>query len=104
MLLVNYSSHLWFFFKQFFTRRGVPGVLSKEDLFRSITGLDPSEHTATMLERIHEKGASMSLATVGDLDEVPEFLKPRAYPFDYAWDKVNDAKDRAAEDETADTK
>lgn len=52
-----------------------------------------------MLERIHEKGASMSLATVSDLDEVPEFLKPRSYPFDYAWDKVNDAKDR--EDQAA---
>lgn len=81
----------------------MPGVLAKEDLFRSITGLDPKEHTATMLERIHEKGASMSLATVSDLDDVPEFLKPRSYPFDYAWDKVNDAKDRA-DDEAANAK
>lgn len=78
--------------------------MSKEDLFRSITGLDPGEHTATMLERIHEKGASMSLATVSDLDEVPEFLKPRSYPFDYAWDKVCDAKERAEEEAAADKK
>lgn len=45
----------------------------------------------------------MSLATVSDLDEVPEFLKPRSYPFDYAWDKVLDARERA-EDETNDEK
>lgn len=82
---------------QFFTRRGVPDVLDRDELFNSITGLDPSVHTATMLERIHDKGANRMQATVNNFDDMPEHMKPRTYPFEYAWDKLEDEKEAAAE-------
>lgn len=76
----------------FFTRKGVSGVKTKEELFSHVTGLDPSVHTATMLERIHTKGPTETLATAQNIDEMPEQLKPLSYPFDYAWHKVKEQK------------
>lgn len=76
----------------FFKRKGCPDVRTKEELFSFITGLDPSVHNAAMLERIHGKGPSMSLATSQNLDDVPDEFKPISYPFDYAWNKVNEHK------------
>lgn len=76
----------------FFTRKGVSGVKTKEELFSHVTGLDPSMHTATMLERIHTKGPTETMATAQDIDEMPEQVKPLSYPFDYAWHKVQEHK------------
>lgn len=76
----------------FFTRKGVTGVKTKEQLFSHVTGLDPSVHTATMLERIHTKGPTETLATAQNIDEMPEQVKPLSYPFDYAWNKTQEQK------------
>lgn len=76
----------------FFTRKGCPEVRSKENLFSHITGLDPSVHTAAMLERIHGKGPSKTLATVQNYDEMPEEIKPLSYPFEYAWSTTQETK------------
>lgn len=71
-------------------------MLSKEELFSSITGLDSFAHNAAMLERIHVKGPNMSLATASNEDDMPEHIKPLSYPFDYAWDKTQEIKEAAA--------
>lgn len=68
------------------------GVKTKEQLFSHVTGLDPSVHTATMLERIQTKGPTETMATAQDLDEIPEHVKPISYPFDYAWNKMHEQK------------
>lgn len=85
----------------FFTRKGCPEVRNKENLFSHITGLDSSVHNAAMLERIHDKGPSMTLATVQNFDEMPEEIKPISYPFEYAWSKTQEQKaaDEAAIDD-----
>lgn len=75
----------------FFSKRGVSGVKSKEDLFFHITGLDPLTHNATILERIHMKGQPAHVVSVID-DSTPEHFKPVEYPFDYAWKKVEKFK------------
>lgn len=89
----------------FFTRKGCPEVRNKESLFSHITGLDPSVHNAAMLERIHGKGPSMTLATVQNFDEMPEELKPLSYPFEYAWGKTQEKKpvDEAIDDNQSQT-
>lgn len=74
----------------FFTRKGVSGVKTKEQLFSHITGLDPSVHNAAMLERMHTKGPTETMATAQDMDEVPDQIKPISYPFDYAWNKTQE--------------
>lgn len=76
----------------FFTRKGVSGVKTKEELFSHITTLDPSVHNAAMLERMHAKGPTETMATAQDLDEVPDQIKPITYPFDYAWSKTQEQK------------
>ncbi|XP_055708210.1 serine/threonine-protein kinase RIO3 [Phlebotomus papatasi] len=88
----------------FFDRRGVPGVASKEELFASITGLDPSVHNAAMLERLHNKGVPEHVATnqgvLGEEDEAGASArwqhKSLPYPFDYAWEKSLEAKRQEA--------
>lgn len=79
---------------QFFTRKGLPNVKTKDELFSSITGLDSSAHTTAMLERIHDKGPSMVSATTSNRDDedTPEIFKPLAYPFDVAWQKTQEEK------------
>lgn len=80
---------------QFFSRRGLPNVKTKEELFSSITGLDSFAHNAAMLERIHDKGPSMVKATAPTNDDMPDILKPLSYPFDYAWEKTQEEKFKA---------
>ncbi|XP_058122223.1 serine/threonine-protein kinase RIO3 [Anopheles ziemanni] len=75
----------------FFTKRGVHGVKSKEDLFFEITGLDPLSHNATILERIHMKGEPAHIVSGID-DATPDQFKPMEYPFEYAWQKVELSK------------
>lgn len=75
----------------FFSKRGVSGVKSKEDLFFYITGLDPLSHNATVLERIHMKGEPAHVVSVID-DDTPDHYKPIEYPFDFAWKKVEKYK------------
>lgn len=53
--------------------------------------MDPTEHTATMLERLHVKGAPPHIANREDEDD-PEEFKPLDYPFDYAWEKSEEMK------------
>ncbi|XP_062545460.1 serine/threonine-protein kinase RIO3 [Armigeres subalbatus] len=72
----------------FFTKRGVSGVKSKEELFFHITGMDPLTHNATILERIHMKGDPPHKVNGID-DDTPDHLKPMEYPFDFAWKVVN---------------
>lgn len=81
----------------FFTRKGVSGVKTKEELFSHITGLDSSVHNAAMLERIQAKGPNETMATAQDMDEVPDQVKPISYPFDYAWSKTQEQLISAAE-------
>lgn len=78
----------------FFKRKGVSGVKTKEELFSHVTGLDSSVHNAAMLERIHAKGPTETMATAQNIDEMPELVKPMSYPFDYAWHKVQEHKQR----------
>uniref|UniRef100_A0A182W8R1 Serine/threonine-protein kinase RIO3 n=1 Tax=Anopheles minimus TaxID=112268 RepID=A0A182W8R1_9DIPT len=73
----------------FFTKRGVPDVKSKEDLFFDITGLDPLSHNAAVLERIHMKGEPAHIASMVD-DDTPEKFKPMRYPFEFAWSVAAD--------------
>lgn len=72
----------------FFTKRGVSGVKSKEELFFHITGMDPLTHNATILERIHMRGEPAHKVSGID-DDTPDHFKPVEYPFDFAWKVVN---------------
>lgn len=84
----------------FFEKRGVP-VVSKEDLFFAITNLDPLTTNATMLERIHMKGdAEHVVQRPHNLDDiqrekVPEQYRLKEFPFDYAWKKVEEMKEKS---------
>uniref|UniRef100_A0A6B2EGM3 Serine/threonine-protein kinase RIO3 n=1 Tax=Phlebotomus kandelakii TaxID=1109342 RepID=A0A6B2EGM3_9DIPT len=88
----------------FFDRRGVPGVATKEELFAAVSGLDPSVHNAAMLERLHNKGVPEHVATNrGFPGEEEEEVgasrwdhKSLPYPFDYAWEKSLEAKRQEA--------
>lgn len=70
----------------------MPNVKTKEELFSYITGLDSFAHNAAMLERIHNKGASVCIATAPNSDDIPDSIKPLTFPFDYAWDKSQEIK------------
>jgi RIO kinase 3 len=83
----------------FFSKRGVPDVKSKEDLFFQITNLDPLTSNTTMLEKIHMKGEPVHVMTRpkstdenAQVGEIPEQFKPVEFPFDYAWTKVENMK------------
>lgn len=81
----------------FFEKRGVP-VKTKEDLFFEITQLDPLTSNTTMLERIHMKGEADHVVTrpqnldESELENVPEKFRLKEFPFDYAWQKVEELK------------
>ncbi|XP_055597901.1 serine/threonine-protein kinase RIO3 isoform X2 [Uranotaenia lowii] len=79
----------------FFTKRGVSGVKSKEDLFFDITGLDPLTYNVTSLEKIHMKGQPAHKINAID-DDTPEQFKPLEYPFDYAWKTVEEYRSRSS--------
>lgn len=83
----------------FFTKRGVSGVKTKEELFTEITGLDPIVHHTTMLERLHNKGVPEHVATAKDIDQLPDEFKPLPYPFDYAFSKTEEMKRQATASE-----
>lgn len=76
----------------FFSSRGVHDVKTKEEIFSSITGLDPFAHNTTMLERLHVKGPEQCFMEQCNSEDLPEKFKGLAYPFDYAWEKVKDSK------------
>lgn len=88
----------------FFEKNGVP-VKSKEELFFEITKLDPLTTNMTMLERIHMKGEAAHVVTrPQNLDEVelenlPERFKLKEFPFDYAWQKVHELKEKSKHDD-----
>lgn len=81
----------------FFEKRGVQ-VASKEELFFDITKLDPLTNNTTMLERIHMKGDANHVVTrpqnLDDVEreKVPEKFRLKEFPFDYAWQKVEELK------------
>lgn len=81
----------------FFAKSGVP-VKTKEELFFEITQLDPLTTNTTMLERIHMKGEADHVVTrPQNLDDeerekVPEKYRLKEFPFDYAWQKVEELK------------
>lgn len=76
----------------FFKRAGVENVCDPKEFFRQITGYDAHEHTAAMLERMHFKGATVTVATQPSIDGMPDELKPLTYPFDYVWKKNEELK------------
>nr|XP_016946029.1 serine/threonine-protein kinase RIO3 [Drosophila suzukii] len=79
----------------FFERRGLPSIYTKEQLFEFITGLNAEVHNAAQLEQIHTRGASINQATAPNQEECPDELKPLEYPFELAWEKSQ--KDREAQ-------
>lgn len=55
--------------------------------------MDPLTLNAANLERIYMKGAPPHVATsMTETDEVPEQYKPLVFPFDLAWEKVEELK------------
>ncbi|KAM8716679.1 hypothetical protein ACLKA7_003536 [Drosophila subpalustris] len=80
----------------FFEKRGLPNIYTKEQLFEFITALNAETHNAAMLERIHTKGASINQATVPNQQECPDELKPLEYPFELAWEKSQQDRKAAA--------
>lgn len=84
----------------FFEKRGVP-VRTKEELFFDITKLDPLTTNMTMLERIHMKGEAAHVVTrpqnldESELDSIPEKFRLKEFPFDYAWQKVEELKEKS---------
>lgn len=76
----------------FFERLDIPDVHEPKRLFQEITGFDADTHTAAMLERMHNKGASVTIATAPDIDGMPAEIKPLTFPFDYVWNKNEELK------------
>ena len=87
----------------FFERNQVP-VKTKEELFFEITKLDPLTTNMTMLEKIHMKGEPVHKVTTphhldeNQRNEVPEKHQLKEFPFEYAWDKVEEMKLRNSEE------
>lgn len=77
----------------FFKKRGLSNIYTKEQLFEYITALNAETHNAAMLERIHTKGASINQATVPNQQECPDELKPLEYPFELAWEKSQQVRE-----------
>ena len=62
--------------------------MTKEELFEKITLLNADSYNASMLERIHHRGASSKDANLPDPDDCyGDDQKPLSYPFDLAWEK-----------------
>lgn len=84
----------------FFEKRSVPGIKTKEDLFFDITKLDPLTTNATMLERIHMKGEAEHIVNRpqnlddSELETIPDQFRLKEFPFDYAWNKVEELKEK----------
>lgn len=94
----------------YFEKHEVP-VRTKEELFFEITKLDPLTTNMSMLEKIHMKGEAAHIVTTPrnfddeERDRMPEKYRLKEFPFDYAWNKVeemklkNEKKVEAADDE-----
>lgn len=85
----------------FFTKKGLPNIYTKEELFQHITSLN-AETEVGLLERIHTRGASIQVATAPDHSDCPDELKPIAYPFDVAWEKSQSERQKKIIDTAAD--
>ncbi|KAG5674961.1 hypothetical protein PVAND_004905 [Polypedilum vanderplanki] len=85
----------------FFEKNGVP-VKTKEELFFEITRLDPLTTNTSMLEKIHMKGEAAHIVTNSqsqNIDEnTPEKYRLKEFPFDYAWKKVEEFKQKEEEE------
>ena len=83
----------------FFEKNDVP-VKIKEELFFDITKLDPLTTNTAMLEKIHMKGDSVHVVTNPhhfddtERENVPEKYRLKEFPFDYAWKKVEELKQK----------
>lgn len=78
----------------FFERNGVP-VKPHEELFFEITKLDCLCTDTTMLEKIHMKGDAVHVVTKPvDEETTPEKFRLKEFPFDYAWKKVEEFKQK----------
>lgn len=95
----------------FFEKRGVPPdiLLSKEQLFFDITQLDPLTTNTTMLERIHMKGEPehiinrpQNIDGNNESEKVPEKYRLSQFPFDYAWKKVEELKEKSKAESLSD--
>uniref|UniRef100_A0A0K8TM27 Serine/threonine-protein kinase RIO3 n=1 Tax=Tabanus bromius TaxID=304241 RepID=A0A0K8TM27_TABBR len=76
----------------FFSKRGLSNLKTKEELFEHITGLNAQVHNAAMLERIHAPGGNARELTIPGLHSLPEEFKLPSYPFELAWEKSLDKK------------
>lgn len=92
----------------FFAKHSVPGIMTKEELFFEITKLDPLTTNATMLERIHMKGEAEHVVNrpqnfnEDERENVPEQFRLKEFPFDYAWNKVEELKEKEKLDRDSD--
>lgn len=83
----------------FFEKNDVP-VKTKEELFFEITKLDPLTTNTAMLEKIHMKGDAVHVVTNPrnfddtEREKVPEKHRLKEFPFDYAWKKVEELKQK----------
>lgn len=83
----------------FFEKNDIP-VKTKEELFFEITKLDPLTTNTNMLEKIHMKGEAVHVATnpihydETEREKVPEKYRLKEFPFDYAWKKVEELKQK----------
>jgi len=83
----------------FFEKNDVP-VKTKEELFFEITKLDPLTTNTAMLEKIHMKGDAVHVVTNPrnfddtEREKMPEKYRLKEFPFDYAWKKVEELKQK----------
>lgn len=83
----------------YFEKHEVP-VKTKEELFFEITQLDPLTTNTAMLEKIHMKGDAVHVVTnprnFDDIERerVPEHHRLNEFPFDYAWNKVEEMRQK----------
>lgn len=81
----------------YFEKHEVP-VKTKEELFFEITKLDPITTNMSMLEKIHMKGEAAHIVTTPknfddeERERMPEKYRLNEFPFDYAWNKVEEMK------------
>ncbi|KAL7051170.1 hypothetical protein ACKWTF_004364 [Chironomus riparius] len=84
----------------FFEKNDVP-VKTKEELFFEITKLDPLTTNTAMLEKIHMKGDAVHVVTNplnfddSEREKMPEKYRLKEFPFDYAWKKVEELKQKS---------
>ncbi|XP_011566008.3 serine/threonine-protein kinase RIO3 [Plutella xylostella] len=70
----------------FFEKKGVPNVMSAEEIFKSITGFE--EIDVNLLDGVHP--TFNALASRFEIE--PDDNRNVSYPFDYCWSKSNEGK------------